>query len=410
MLFRSDALADWKDQLVHFECGKADYTVETATAEDAQAWWDSIRPDPVTICDPDLDETWMAPLLELPTDTYDERHDNVCTYGAKGANLATLYQLIPAEYQLGGFIIPFHYYDSFVQNHTWVVDLGSGPATYTFQETIDAWLADDTFLTDATVRAERLDDLTHAMEHESALDTDVRDMVIDQVRTVWDGDDYQMVRFRSSSNAEDGIDFSGAGLYLSESGCIADELDGDEEGPSWCDPDKPDEQTLSHALLEVWSSAWLMVAYDERDWYGIDQSKVAMGVLVDDRTNDEQANIVAFSGNSTSYGDPRYLVNAQCCELEVVAPDAGVYPEKTLLTMDDAGGVSKIERVSQSSETDEVLTDEQLDEVGWLLWSIVQVYPLDYEVSEGHDVVWDTEMKILDDGQLIIKQIRPFQR
>lgn len=405
-----EALADYQDQLVHFECGKADYTVETTTIEDAQAWWDSIRPDPVDICEPDLGVTWMAPLLDLPTATYDERHDNVCTYGAKGSNLATLYQLIPAEYQLDGFLIPFSYYQDFVENHGWTVDLGSGPGTYTFQETLDAWLADDSFLTDATVRAERLEDLTYAMEHQSALDEDVRDAVIAEIRTAWDGDDYQMIRFRSSSNAEDGIDFSGAGLYLSESGCIADELDGDTVGPSACDPDKPDEQTITHALLEVWSSTWGMVAYDERDWYGIDHSIVAMGVLVDDRTNNEQANIVAFSGNPTSYGDERYLVNAQCCELEVVAAEAGIYPEKTLLTVGDEGEVTKIDRVSESSETAEVLSDEQLDEIGWLLWDIVQLYPLDYEVTEGHDVVWDTEMKVLDDGQLIIKQIRPFQR
>jgi phosphoenolpyruvate synthase/pyruvate phosphate dikinase len=219
-----------------------------------------------------------------------------------------------------------------------------------------------------------------------------------------------MVRFRSSSNAEDGLAFSGAGLYLSESGCLADELDGDDEGPSLCDPLKEDEQTISHALLEVWSSTWGMVAWEERDWYGIDHSEVAMGVLVDTRFGGELANIVAFTGNPTSAGDDRYLVNAQYGELEVVAAEPGVFPEKNLLTLDAAGDVTLIDRVSQSSEAEIVLTDAQLEELGGVLWDIAQVYPLDDEVPEGHDVLWDTEWKVRSDGQLIIKQIRPFLR
>jgi len=44
------------------------------------------------------------------------------------------------------------------------------------------------------------------------------------------------IRFRSSTNVEDSEQFTGAGLYDSYSGCLLDDLDGDAEGPSQCDP------------------------------------------------------------------------------------------------------------------------------------------------------------------------------
>src|SRR5205085_1451619 len=40
------------------------------------------------------------------------------------------------------------------------------------------------------------------------------------------------IRFRSSTNVEDSENFTGAGLYDSYSGCLADDRDGDTTGPS----------------------------------------------------------------------------------------------------------------------------------------------------------------------------------
>jgi len=405
-----EALAAWENQLVRFECGESAYAVTEATVAEAEAWWADIRPAPVDICAPNLDEAAMPGLLELPTATAEDRDAGVCAYGAKGANLATLYQRIDRAYQLEGFLVPFSYYATFAATASWRVDLGDGAglAEHTFAETIATWHADSSFLTDASVRASRLAILVDAMEESDQLDPAVIDALADRIRAVWGGDEV-MVRFRSSSNAEDGLSFSGAGLYESESACLADELDGDNAGPSRCDPLKDEEQTLTHALLEVWASTWGMVAWEERDWYGIDHEAVAMGVLVDTRTALEQANIVAFTGNPTSAGDNRYLINAQYGELEVVAAESGVYPEKTLLTLAD-GAVTEIDRVSESSEADIVLTDAQLAELGRVLWAIAEAYPLDEVVPDGRDVLWDTEWKVRSDGQLIIKQIRPFLR
>jgi hypothetical protein len=137
-----------------------------------------------------------------------------------------------------------------------------------------------------------------------------------------------------------------------------------------------------------------------------------MGVLCNTRSNDEQANAVAFSGNPSTDGDDRYLVNAQEGEIEVVSADPGVTPERDLLTVVD-GEVTEILRSSASSEIpagEYVLTDAELMELGGLLFEAGVVFPFDDVVPDDRDLLWDTEWKFDSDGQMKIKQIRPYLR
>ena len=402
-----DELAAYADTLVRFECGTDAYTVASTTQAEAEAWWDSIRPEPVEICEPDLETTAFVGLLEADTATIEARTALRCTYGAKGANLATLYQRIDTAYQFPGFLIPSAWYDQFMKATTWTVDLGEGAGEHTFHETITAWHDDDIFLTDAAIRRARLESLRDAIQ-DAPMDEAFVAAIGDEILKVW-GDEAAMVRFRSSSNAEDGLDFSGAGLYRSKTVCLADTLDDDDVGPSICDPDKDNEDTLQEGLGKVWASVWNMQAWDERDWYGIDHRKAVMGILVNNRSKDEQANAVAFSGNPTSAGDDRYLINAQEGELEVVSAEPGVFPERILITV-ESGEVTLIDRISESSETPEVLTDAELEALSDVLTQCSESYPNDYEVPEGGELLWDTEWKITAEGQLVVKQIRPYLR
>lgn len=402
-----DALAPWEGKLVAFTCGETEWSVREATEAEAEAYWESIRPDPIDVCEPQTDERTLAGLLELDTSTSEARQRNFCTYGCKGSNLATLYQRLDPAYQGQGFLIPFSYYQQFMNESTWTVDLGSGPAEYTFQETIEAWHADPTFLTDPVVRRADLVALQTAMKS-TPLNPDVEAAISDRIVEVF-GSEFAPVRFRSSSNAEDSLYFSGAGLYDSVSACVADGRDTDQIGPSHCDADEDDEETVTMGLTAEWAELWGVGPWEERAWYGMDQTKVAMGILVFSHYIGEQANAVAFSGNPGSMEDDRYLVNAQEGELEVVSSKPGEYPETELLTVTD-GEVSAIDRVSSGSEVPEVLTDAELEELGSTFYDITAAFPLDYDVPEGHDVVWDTEWKIDADGQWRVKQIRPFMR
>jgi len=408
-----DALAAWEGALARLECGGDDWSIREATPEEAEAWWAGIRPDPVAIPAPDLEHDRLAGLLELPTLDAERRALAASRYGAKGANLAALYQRIPADLQLQGFLVPFSWYDRFARETLWIVDLGDGLAGHSFQQTLDAWLADPAFQADAALRGERLESLQAAME-EAPVDPAMIDRLERAILETWGTDDVT-VRLRSSSNAEDALAFSGAGLYDSTSACLADERDADEAGPSRCDPDEPDERDLRRALTRVWASLWSPRAFDERGWYGIDHRLAAMGALVNTRSKDERVNAVAFTGDPVA-ADDRFLVNAQLGAWDVVAAEPGVTPEVTRLATRDgeAFTIAREAASSQAAPGEVVLDDGQLEALGEALWTIQRAFPVDFPADspapEGADVLLDTEWKVLADGRLVVKQVRPFLR
>ncbi len=403
-------LAPWEGKLVRLDCGKTDLEIREATPAEAQAWWDALRPDPVDIPAPDLAWPALSPLLTLPTTSADERLLGLRRYGAKGRNLATLYQRIDPALQLPGFLIPFHHYDAFMHAQQWVIDLGEGPETLTLAATVDRLLADPKFLSDPNLRRQRLEALYEAIRDgacDPALLADLQDMLMQTF-----GSPKVMARFRSSSNAEDAPGFSGAGLYESTSACLGDDLDADKAGPSVCDPSEPDERGVCRAMKKVWASLWLVRAFEERAWYGIDHHDVAMGILVDERLGNELANMVVFTGDPNLTGDQRFLVNAQQGDLEVVSPEPGTWPEQTRLTLTN-GAVTTIDRVRGSSELPEggqVLSDAQLTQLGADLWKIREQFPIDEPPPKGTALLLDTEWKVRPDKTLIIKQIRPYLR
>lgn len=396
-------LASWVGKLVRFECGLEGYAVATATQSEAEAHWAAMRPDPVEIRAPDLSFDQIEPLLSVATESAEARDEALLRFGAKAANLAILYQRIDRAYQLEGFGIPFSYYQRFVTENRWIPP--DETVEISFADTLDAWHADPTFRSDTTTRNARLSALREAMLL-APLNTADAAAIESAVRASFGGDS-TMLRLRSSSNAEDGVAFSGAGLYSSASACQADGLDDDDEGPSRCDNDKDDERRVDDALREVWASLWLAGAWEEREWYGIDQSRVVMGVLVNTQSEEERANIVGFTGNPL--GTPEgWLVESQVGDLDVVSAESGVSPERVLLSVAE-GEVSSVLRIAESSEVidgQKVLTDAQLREVGALLWIVDEVMPRDSADSATYR--WDTEQKVLSDGTLVIKQVRPW--
>lgn len=387
-------LESWQGQLVRIDCDRDELRVAPASIEEAEAWWASLRPTPVAVPAPDLAFTALPGLTELPTGSAAERATALARVGGKGANLGALYQRIPAALTLDGFTIPFHYYGAFLRQHG-------------LDTVIEDLLADPDVATDGALRRTRLAALRAAIEA-APCDSALLAPLGDRITEIF-GPEPLMVRFRSSSNAEDSLAFSGAGLYDSTSACLADDLDGDALGPSRCDPDQPKERGLCRALTRVWASTWKPQAYDERAWYGMDQRAIAMAILVNDRTAGERANIVAFTGNPLGPDRANYLVNAQLGELDVVSAAPGVWPEKDLLTI-ESGQVTAIERARASTEVapgDVVLTDAQLGTLGAALADIAAQMPLDAPVPTGKRAIFDTEWKLTADGRLIIKQIRP---
>jgi len=116
---------------------------------------------------------------------------------------------------------------------------------------------------------------------------------------------HRKLRFRSSTNVEDSEHFTGAGLYESFSGCLLDDLDGDTSGPSHCDPAEENERGVFRAIQRVYASFYNDNAFLERLRHRVDESKVAMGVLVHHSFPDEEelANgVAALRFNLSAFG------------------------------------------------------------------------------------------------------------
>jgi hypothetical protein len=139
------------------------------------------------------------------------------------------------------------------------------------------------------------------------------------------------IRFRSSTNVEDSEHFTGAGLYDSYSGCLMDDLDGDSSGPCQCDPTESKEKGVFRAIQKVYASFYNDDAFLERLMHGVDESQVAMGVLVHHSfpDNEELANGVAtptFTFTDTSTNATGDLVT-QLGAVSVTNPDGSAVPE-----------------------------------------------------------------------------------
>jgi pyruvate,water dikinase len=409
-----EALEGYEGQLVRLEAtrsavgGDDRYTVEEATLQEAEAWWAEHRPDIGSAPAVDRDYRALDDLLEMDTD--DDPVPLVGRVGGKSANLAKLYDFLPAEYRVPGFGIPFAYFEDFMEGNTILDQRVDPPEEVSYREYVGRLVEDQKFRTDTAYRRELLWDLRTRMRYEAQLDPALVSALAQRIREVF-GDTGVRVRFRSSSNVEDALEFSGAGLYNSTTVCADDSLDPDRDGPSICDLDQEEERTIERGLLVVWASLYNARAWEERDWYQVPQAEASMGILVTEAFPDEKSNGVAFTGNPQKSTDNRYLINAQLGDEPVVGNDPRMMPERDYLQMDESGQVEKIYR-SRSSVLAEpgvyVLSDEQLDELGALMFVMDRDYPLDTEGYLREQALLDFEFKVDSTGQLKIKQVRPF--
>ena len=165
------------------------------------------------------------------------------------------------------------------------------------------------------------------------LDPDFLALLIEKI----DADfDQAKMRFRSSTNAEDLEGFTGAGLYTSKSGDPGD-------------PTRP----IADAVREVWASVWLLGAVEERDWYRVDQRRVAMALLVQPFVDGASANGVAITANPYFEGRPGFFVNAQALGGSVTGAAGNEVPEQHLIYV--YSEVVESELLSQSSRSPNAL-------------------------------------------------------
>ena len=400
-------LGPYDGAIVRLSAYPGGYVIDDDVTEaDAEAFWDSRRPTVGDAPVPDLSWDELTPLSAIDVATAAERAAAHRRFGAKATNLAVLVDLSAREDRVDGFVIPFHWFDRFMdENH--------GADGRTYAELVADWQADERFRSDPGERRRVLDAFASDSAAEARLPDGLEERLIARIEEVFGGSDV-MVRFRSSSNAEDLAAFSGAGLYTSQPACAADTVDGDDELPSRCDANTASECPLAEALAAVWTSLYGFRAWEERSYYGLghDPDEVAMAVLVTVRFIHEQANGVLVTTVPESIGAAgddltHFLVNAQWGEVPVVAPITGTLAERTLLSVDPDSNHLRLQRSNVIAPGFVVLPTQYLDRLATRASGIAEAFPLDETDPTLGALRLELEWKFDREGRLVVKQVRP---
>ena len=243
------------------------------------------------------------------------------------------------------------------------------------------------------------------------------------------------LRFRSSSNAEDSQELTGAGLYDSFSGCIADDTDGDNQGPSRCDPDEPEERGVLRAIEKVFASFYNENAWLERLRHQVPEIDTGMAVLVHRNfpDQDEMANgVVTLKYNrqrieDPGWGDPGIVTGESpaqpLAERWQVSYEADIVTQLGAVSVTNPTGGTRAEQIGAFFAPGQtpylyVRTPSSLVPIGGtvMTWEsdYTELCQLIQRVAEGYAELYpdkteftlDLEFKRMTPGTLIVKQVR----
>lgn len=269
-----------------------------------------------------------APISFAPRQTYGAISASTDTltpsdirfFGGKAANFGLLRRTVPTNSPSPAIGLSFDLWDAFI-NQT----LPGGP---TLRAEIASRLAPYTsFPPDIPALKATLAGI-RGLITSTARFTPAQQQTITNVLAVFNPQ--RKIRFRSSTNVEDSESFTGAGLYDSYSGCLLDDLDGDTIGPSACDPTENNERGVFRAVQRVYASFYNDNAFLERLRHGVDETRVAMGVLVHHSFPDEEELANGVATLDCRYGGFTFITGQIVTQLgaeSVTNPDGSAIPE-----------------------------------------------------------------------------------
>ena len=387
------AVTDLLDSYVYYRTTADGFTLRAATKAEVDEHHSALRPQQTQTLQRDLTKTSITSLSNVSFADW-------TAFGVKAANVAELTKVssLPTGTAPVGYAVPFYFYDEFMKQATVSEETILGkkkapdnekitlPAGTTLASAVTQMLAHSKFQTDADIQEEMLDDLRKAIKNASS-----PAWIITALTTMHGNyPDGQSLRYRSSTNNEDLADFNGAGLYDSKTQ----------------DPDETVDDGIDKSIKAVWASMWNYRAFQERDFYRVDHTTVAMGVLVHPNYSDEKANGVAVSYDPVTYLDGYYYVNTQIGENLVTNPEANVFPEKLLL--DPAGAATILGRSNIGPRNKLLMTDAQMIQLRDSLKAIHDHFETLYNPGVGVGFAVEIEFKITAQNQLAIKQARPW--
>jgi hypothetical protein len=310
------------------------------------------------------------------TDLKLQRARDAARFGAKSANLGEIINAkLPGIEVPAGFAIPFRHYHEFVRRNN-------------LDERIAGAVEEDRFVHDPRYRKIRLAEIRRWIT-EGRDDDSFRRAVLEKTHREYAG---LGLFVRSSTNAEDLPDFSGAGLYTTV-------------------PNVRSDAQLMEAIKTVWASLWNFEAYEARESFGMNHFGVYPAVLIQQGIEADSAG-VAITKNPFNPADKgAVFVNAKrglgikVVERRRVAEQVVYYPgskaihvltrsdEDSMLLFDERGGVKEV----AIEKHRRVLTDGFVKELAHAALRIKRIFG-----GRDQDIEW-----VYKRGRLYIVQSRP---
>ena len=365
---RNPELRALDGRLVRLSVTPQGWSLSAASLPEAERAWEAMRPRSTSLPALSTRDVGLPALSTL-------RRASLDVAGAKAAQLGELAAIGGAVVVPRGFVIPFAAY----------LAHGQRSGAHALR---DALLADPAARADPDRLSTQLRLLRERIAGsplDPALLAAVRARVRELIPT-------RRVRLRSSTNAEDLPGFNGAGLYRS----VVIEADATDAA-------------LSDAIRAVWASTWNLQAHQERSFFRIDESRVAMAVLVQESIDDDVVDGVAITANPFNEGRPAYFINAQVAGDEggsVTSARADQVPEQVIYYT--YGETGEFERIARSSLTNgaAVMTDAELIHLAEALRAIHERF-----VPDPWDHAHAMDVEFILHGprrELVVVQARPY--
>ncbi|MFY9607325.1 MAG: PEP/pyruvate-binding domain-containing protein [Blastocatellia bacterium] len=356
---------------VRLEVGENDYSLAPADpreVEDRNRQWMK-RGDLVTPrADLDYDRL---------TDLSSQRARHALRFGAKSANLGELMNArLPGLRVPPGFAIPFRSYQEFIRLNR-------------LEERIASTVEEDRFVHDPRYRRTRLAEIRlwiQSGKHDDAF----KEKVLAKVHREYAG---KGLFARSSTNAEDLPNFSGAGLYTTV-------------------PNLRGDQQLLEAIKTVWASVWNYEAYEARESFGMNHFGVYPAVLIQEGIDADSAGVVITTDPFNPADRGAVYINAKrglgikvvegkrVAEQIIYRPRSGTLQvltrsdEDTMLAFDERGGIREL-KIEQHRA---VLTDQMARRLAGAAIQIKRIFG-----GRDQDIEW-----VYSKERLFIVQSRPY--
>ena len=323
----------------------------------------------------------VTPVADLHyeklTDLQSQRKTDAKRFGAKAANLGELINARnPKIVVPRGFSIPFIHYKTFL-----IINK--------LEDKIANAVEEDRFVHDPVYRKKRLAEIRQWIQ-QGQLEVGLKKMLEGKA---FDLGLRKGLFVRSSTNAEDLPNFSGAGLYTTV-------------------PNVRNYEQLYEAVKTVWASLWNYEAYEAREGFGMNHFGVYPSVLVQEGIDAESAGVAITTDPFNRANKGAVYINAKrglgikVVEGRRVAEQALYTPssnsirvltrsdEDTMLKFDENGGVKEL-KIDQHRA---VLTDEMIRRLAGTALLIKRLFG-----GRHQDIEW-----VYAKGQLYIVQSRPY--